>query len=67
MIIIGILCTILGICRICNAISSNDERFEKIASTIESPIEINPNVLRASLIIIGLIETMCGLWVWFNV
>lgn len=63
MIVLGILCTIIGIIRVVNAISnSNDEIFK----VINSPIEISPDTIKFLLIIVGLIETLCGLFVWFN-
>ena len=66
MIVLGLLCTIIGICRTVNAVMSDNEKLEKVTKIVDSPIEINPDVIRGGLIIIGIIELFCGLYVWFN-
>lgn len=65
MSFIALLCCIIGITRICNGFKlSND--FIKDMTKNHTGIEINPDFIKFMLIGVGIIETLCGGYIWFK-
>lgn len=65
MTLLAILLTIIGLSRILQILSVDNDTLKDAIKTYNFPVEVDPNVVKWTTIAIGAIETVCGFYIVF--